>query len=128
MKPIAQTTTGTNGDCFRACIASLLERPIDDVPVFPPVNEQWGMYWRWLYEQGFDLCWYDLKSKPPPKDEHYILSVPSPTLAAHGLYHAVIALNGAVVWDPHPDRDTHVLPAGTWFETIRPLTKKERVT
>lgn len=35
MKPVDQTTFGfPGGNCFSACIASLLEMPLDDVPYF----------------------------------------------------------------------------------------------
>jgi hypothetical protein len=40
MKPIDQTVLGfTNGNCFAACIASLLEVPIASLPIIPSEME-----------------------------------------------------------------------------------------
>lgn len=44
MKPVMQTKTDLSqpGDCYRACIASVLELPIEDVPDFRQLQEQHG--------------------------------------------------------------------------------------
>lgn len=119
MVKVPQTVTGTQGDCFRACLASLLEKPIEDIPLYVGDDAQWQKYWSWLQEQGYELCWWQFSPKhQPPADEFYILSVASPTLAHLGLYHAVVAYNGQVVWDPHPERDSHTLGPVAWFETL----------
>ena len=65
MKPVFQTTFGVPlGNCFTACIASLLERPIEEFP-FPPYEENWlqqvdrclaplgWAYVEWLGDQPF---------------------------------------------------------------------------
>lgn len=123
MKPVAQTVTGTQGDCFRACIASILEKPIEDIPLFYGDDDQWAKYWRWLQEQGFTLEWATLDVSDPPPDTFYIASVQSPSLWSQGLYHAVIGYNGKTVWDPHPSRDIHQLGPHIWFEIITPTKK-----
>lgn len=116
MKPVEQQVTGPAGDCFRACIASLLERTLAEVPLFPNDSTQWDAAFVWLWEQGYELAW----GSEQPQGEHYIASVPSPTMAHLGLFHAVIGRDGSVVWDPHPERERHVLGAPEWYETIRP--------
>jgi len=41
MKPVQQTVFGQPlGNCFPACLASLLERPLSDFP-FPPYEDDW---------------------------------------------------------------------------------------
>lgn len=41
MKPVYQTKFGMpGGDCFRACVASLLELPLDAVPDFMNITEE----------------------------------------------------------------------------------------
>jgi hypothetical protein len=39
MKPVAQTRPHPNGDCLRACLATLLELPITDVPDFTAMRD-----------------------------------------------------------------------------------------
>lgn len=34
MKPVMQTTFGNYGNCFQACLASVLEIPLDSIPEF----------------------------------------------------------------------------------------------
>jgi hypothetical protein len=41
MKSVDQTTFGPNGNCFSACVASLLELPIDAVPFFMSAGDGW---------------------------------------------------------------------------------------
>lgn len=43
------------GDCLTACIASLFELPIDDVPFFVDMENWWGEYNNWLHDRGLQL-------------------------------------------------------------------------
>jgi hypothetical protein len=58
MKPVMQTVFATEekpkqGDCFRACIASLLELAIDDVPDFCAEPGNWeDRLHAWLGDRG----------------------------------------------------------------------------
>lgn len=109
MKPVTQTLTGEQGNCFAACVASILEMPLDEVPNFCAVEHDWfGAFQRWLHERG--LCALDINiegqvgilSPMPPM--WMILSGPGP----RGLLHAVVWRgNGSDGWkivhDPYPN-------------------------
>lgn len=107
------------GDCFRCCIASVLDLPAASVPHF--CAEDWdkkeGFTWHiklqaWLAPRG--LTYIELGPIPDechgPKwfehiaaagfDAFHTMTGVSP----RGWRHTVVARNGVVVHDPHPDR------------------------
>lgn len=126
MKPVLQTITtvdpakGIFGDCFRACIASILELPLDDVPHFVQIgltphpddpqplaegNSDWWYYLRdWLRPRG--LIYFDI---PAGED------APDALISALGYHtitglsprgdwqHVVVGRGGEIVHDPHPE-------------------------
>jgi hypothetical protein len=116
MKPVKQEiTTGNRGDCLSACLASLLELKIGDVPKF---RRDYGPYAMmpaaraWL-RQNFglsliriDLRRVDFENLGVAPGQLCIAGGRSP--APGGLYHAVIgriAGDGGcfeTVHDPHP--------------------------
>jgi hypothetical protein len=60
MKPVHQTVFGeSSGNCWSACLASILEVPIEDVPNFcgdPACNENWFSDTdKWLQERGLRI-------------------------------------------------------------------------
>lgn len=119
MKPVTQTilpsdTGSPIGDCFRACIATIFELPIEQVPHFCE-HENWYEHLdEWLYNKGLShvLIRLDVEAS-----EGYIGSVDrgiwcivSGTTTRHPTrLHAVVArtIGGGVRWeykhDPHPD-------------------------
>jgi hypothetical protein len=111
MKPVEQTIfTAPGGDCFPACLASLLELPLSEVP-----NHQgadwWERYQEWLAGLGRKLGYItcaEIAGEAPAG--HAILGARSPRLDC---LHAVVCLDGAIVWDPHPQREMGV---GAWFD------------
>lgn len=112
MKPVDQTTFGfPGGNCFSACVASLLEIPIDEVPYFmgDHLEDDGGAWFErfnaWLRERGWWSVCFKLDSDWRPAGYH-ILSGKSPR-AGERRYalHSVVALGGDIVHDPHPDRD-----------------------
>jgi len=55
MKPVMQTRTGKGGDCFQACVASVLELQLEDVPDFCNVysEDEWFLkFCSWLNQYG----------------------------------------------------------------------------
>lgn len=108
----------TWGDCHRACIASILERPCEAVPNFcePAPGEEWESgKWRdrerdWLLSQGF--CPITMTYHPNAgldlvlegstyynPDTHWILGGTS----RNGTGHSVVVYNGEIVHDPALD-------------------------
>ncbi|MCH9647798.1 MAG: hypothetical protein K0U98_06135 [Deltaproteobacteria bacterium] len=102
------------GDCFAACIASILEISIDEIP--RPTAEEfedWSAYWPRLSEslasRGFYLifvktgaegCWST--DTLVSRGAYWIASGPSPRYP--GTLHCVVMCGGKQVHDPHPSR------------------------
>jgi hypothetical protein len=99
MLPVDQTTHGpSHGNCISACVASILEVPIEVVPCF--VDEHWWeRFVGWLAALG--LAATSVEDTIPPG--YSIAFGPSTRLAGRG--HACVALDGVIVHDPHPSRE-----------------------
>jgi hypothetical protein len=99
--PVDQTTYGPGrGNCFSACIASILEIPIACVPLFLGINSQSRLQ-RWLAARGLSATLYRSARYVPPG--YSIATGASPRHV--GWMHACVAYDGSVVHDPHPNRD-----------------------
>lgn len=114
------------GNCFPACIASILEVPLEEIP---EVDE--SLKWGWmkpfndyLAEKGLafiDVCLQQHKLYEPPVGVLCILSGPSPRFDCD---HSVVGRTQKdglyMVHDPHPSRDglKHVQAAG-FFVTLK---------
>jgi hypothetical protein len=110
VKAIDQTTFGfPGGNCFSACVASLLEIPLDDVPYFmgddvAGDDKWWEKFGAWLLPRGYYPLCFELKDDWRPVGLH-ILSGKSPReLANPKALHSVVAERERVVHDPHPSR------------------------
>lgn len=119
MKPIKQTKISSedgtiHGNCFRACIASILEIDIDSIPAFEDMGTEWHMpFFKFLNENNletdgtrykhidsfeFDLINYE------GIYGYIIVNGKSPrTYVTRG--HSVVYKNGQMVHDPHPSND-----------------------
>ena len=121
MKVVDQRVlSNTIGDCFQACVASLLEIPYEDAF---SVNSDFEMGWLsafsgWLKERGFEfqgcltiwngkencLTWKDLRDRSVGVKGCFIAWGMSPRYT-DGTTHAVIVDgNGKIIHDPHPTR------------------------
>ncbi len=117
MRPTEQTRTGgpaseTPGNCFSACVASILEVSLEDVPHH--VGEDWWERWQeWLAERNLGFLSVQLtESGELPlgwyPDSYALLAADSP----RGPWlHCVVWKGGEIVWDPSPERSTGV---GQW--------------
>jgi RNase P/RNase MRP subunit p29 len=99
--PVDQTRfTVPEGDCFNACVASLLELPLAEVPHFCSHDDWWSYFNGWLEARGLYAINFQLTNNWRPEGL-YILNGRSP----RGTYnHSVVALRDRVVHDPHPSR------------------------
>lgn len=101
MKPVDQTVFAPGkGNCFSACVASILEVGTDEVPFFM-VDAAWkDLFLDWCGERRLVV---DFSSGfPAPLGEFYIANGISPRGDTRG--HSVVMRDGHVVHDPHPDR------------------------
>lgn len=101
-----------HGNCFAACLASILERPLDEIPNFcdvdlnPGDNGEWYLAVDAWLEERFGLSVLTFSAAESKKQEAWyprgysILSGRSP----RGEFdHSVVALDGDIVFDPHPN-------------------------
>lgn len=116
MKPINQTIVEINyGNCFAACVASLFELTLDEVPNFIEKGKDWfPPFWEFIKERGYeyegvgwprseDMPFGHILSESINIDGFVIATVPSKTFQA--ISHSVlIDLDGNVVHDPNPNK------------------------
>lgn len=96
MKPVMQLSVdGEKGDCFRACMASMLELPNStDLPHIE--SEMWPLEWeRFLDRFGMG---YGHDAKAIWRQGYWIASVPSLNFENGG--HAIVMLGSEVAHDP----------------------------
>jgi hypothetical protein len=114
MRPVDQTTFGhPGGNCFSACVASLLELRIGEVPYFMDESGGRPKWFQQLDTWLAPFCLYALHFSVTPEHAelydkqdlwpkgYFILNGRSPRGD-----HAVIARgSGVAAFDPHPSRD-----------------------
>lgn len=118
MKRIYQTRFGGSdapqaeqGNCFQACVASILEIPLEEA--FDMMAHEEGHWFdkfqEWLRPRGLG-CFYvgaDRNGGPTwPIPGYHIIDLESTTLAVKSDGHVAVMLDGEVVHDPNP-RATH---------------------
>lgn len=118
MKPVDQAHLNhgqegaENGDCFRACVASVMERAVEDVPHFcSKENESswWDILVDWLDLEGWACVLVEAKNDADepfrwpyfPNSVYYLAGGMSP----RGFLHSVVYRDCKMVHDPHPSRD-----------------------
>ncbi|HYX72428.1 MAG TPA: hypothetical protein VE732_06640 [Nitrososphaera sp.] len=110
MIPVEQTLfTYPDGNCFAACVASILELPLEAVPHFQ--DDDWYEKWQeWLAERNlyFIYLGHEKSSGWRPKG----LAIAN--VLCGDIRHAVVCLNGEMVWNPHPLRDQGVGDFEDW--------------
>lgn len=104
------------GNCFSACLASLLELPIEDFDEFHRLYSAWGV----LYDSGEKVPWetrvahmHEIEKRAGHIPVHVQLGgdaiVPRGWSIANGpaergVDHSCVALDGIIIHDPHPSR------------------------
>jgi hypothetical protein len=95
---VHQTRFGSEGNCFSACVASIMDLPIDDVPNFE--NSGSGSWFvcasEWLAARGHHL----VQLFPGQEFTGYHIGC---GLSPRGYRHSVVYRAGEPVHDPHPD-------------------------
>lgn len=101
-----------NGNCFAACLASLLDIPLWMVPPFEDMfaRDDWRQrVTQWLARQQLTMT---------RTEDHQVEAMPEFYIAngksARGVYHAVIYGGGQLVHDPHPSNDGIEAVLWTW--------------
>lgn len=112
MKLVDQTTFGEKeGNCFSACVATILEMPIDDVPFFMIPEGWWEFLLDWLKSLGYYALNFQLEEFEDEYREAFMEQL-GPGLGIMGgksprgdFDHAVVSNGYGMVHDPHPSRD-----------------------
>lgn len=134
MIPVYQTLTVNKdgvGNCFNACVASILELPIEKASsILPGQPGSWLHRWkRWLADHGYRLVYADVDMPPLGysiatvyTDRRYPDN--HPRRPGVLIAHSCIALDGRIVHDPYPqanqNRDIR------YFIELVPMTDQER--
>jgi len=121
--------SGELGDCWRCCIAAMLQLPIDDVPHFLMWAKKNGSSMhpdtqKWLNERGYCLVQANEFSFPRWAGKGFdgmpvIASGPTSRSKTMREHHAVIMLGDKLLYDPHPSEDG--LTAVTQMYLVVPL-------
>ena len=122
MKKVYQTTFGAEGNCENACLASIFELNIDDIPKFSlKSDEAWNRDLdKWLRSR--DLYRIIIKNNYLWVPSGYSIGVVS-SCAQYS--HAVVCKDGKIVWDPSFDQDSYDKPILEW-EIFCLLNKKNK--
>lgn len=123
------------GNCFAAAIASLVEKPITEVPNVETLFDVDGVSWygvmdSWLRANGFEIITnndYKVFHNPSEYNDdarnilidsltgkYYMASGMSP----RGVMHVCIYKDGVMVHDPHPTREGIDESTISYFEEI----------
>lgn len=133
MIPVYQTMTVANngqGNCFNACIASIIEMPLRDVGnILPQSPNYWEQWEKWFAERGLFLNMHGSKNIP---NGFAIASgfsgrtyPENHKMAGKKIRHAVVVFGGELVHDPFP------AATGDWefdglYWTIDPITEVQK--
>ncbi|OPY78311.1 MAG: hypothetical protein A4E65_02334 [Syntrophorhabdus sp. PtaU1.Bin153] len=109
MTPVMQTKFGAIGNCFEACLASLLNMSIERVPNFGAYGDEGD--WmaevnEWLSQMG--LAYFEARIPNDEiddffRDKDFFHVMVGHTNRFEHLQHAIVGRKGKMVHDPHPD-------------------------
>lgn len=120
MLPVYQTifqSENVDGNCLQACVASLLELDMAEVPNFSSYGDYWFMELvKWGLNKGFLVLTID---GYPPTEVYSIVGGKSPR---GDFTHAVVyGPNGNMVHDPHPSGDGLCENEVYWYYLFVPI-------
>jgi len=98
---------GKEGNCFAACVASLLGLDLSDVPNFCARQTWWVDLIDWVRPFGLRPLSFPTRGRTDEwatwfaPDQVVIASGP----AVRGFDHSTLYLDGKLFWDPHPSGD-----------------------
>lgn len=126
-----QTKFGIEGDCFDACVASLLELPLESVDYFKGEKTWYADFQNWLAPRG--LAYVEVDCGDPNPFYRFPLPVlvigggPSPR-GVEGGHAVVLELSGwdkKLLHDPHPDSTGLVTIKTIGLLVYRPVDNKK---
>ena len=133
MKPVFQTIRGkVKGNCFAACMASILEMPLEAMPEYLDLPDQsrWLAVWReFLKPLGLGIAWFHHRegSECIPPRGYSIAAMRAPLDDAADNTHAVVCLDGLIEHDPLTGKETPLNQFVHWY-VITTLNPAERTS
>lgn len=108
MKPVYQTVFGSpGGNCMQAAVASIFELPLEQVPNFVENGDEWvEALVSFCAKYNLRPVFLSLEKREPGTNIGFSggwWSVVTGKSPRGDYYHAVVAYNGSIVHDPHPD-------------------------
>jgi hypothetical protein len=102
MKPVLQVNLGPpDGDCHRACIASILEQPLEDIPNFIEDDRWWDRLNAWLINRH--NCYLLHFESDRFFDETHIGYVIANGPSPRGPFlHSTVYFRNSLAHDPYP--------------------------
>lgn len=98
--------TDEGGDCFAACLASILELPIDGFPnmLRSDYEGSWFDRWqRWLYDEfRCELRYWGGDEQDRPKPRDFAWWIAEVKAAPDRVSHSVVFFKDEFRWDPAP--------------------------
>jgi hypothetical protein len=111
MIPVNQTTFGTTkespevGNCWSACIASLLEIPVEEVPTFAALDDWFEETRDWLFSRGWEILPIHpsaLMALSGGRFEGWLIATGK---SPRGVHNHSILVSMDAFHDPHPSKD-----------------------
>lgn len=110
------------GNCRTACVASILELPIEEVPYFVAFKDWEKEQERFLAERGLKPKWSYGWGYTRPEGYAIGVGISPRSRKDKPMYHAVVTLDGEIVHDPHPD-GTGICGPIQFYTQIVPITE-----
>lgn len=110
MKPTHQTKFGLEGNCFDACVATLLEIPLADLNYFRSEETWYADFQKWLEPRGLAYVEINCDQNPFYRFPLPVLAIGSGPSPREGVgNHAVVIelhqWSKKIIHDPHPSGD-----------------------
>ena len=108
MIKVEQTVFGyPEGNCFHACVASIMEMSLDEMPDTTGLSTPalWDKWEQWAREGNLGLIHFPYTDVWHPAG-YWILGAESSRLP--GRIHAVVCKGKELIYDPHPERSQGV--------------------
>jgi hypothetical protein len=125
MIPVDQTSLGwPEGNCWAACIATITEIPLDQLPKVEldeegePLRPRWWVAMEvYLRQRGWLLLYTrEFADRPLKPKGYHVLGGKGPRChEGEPIDHCVVALDGEPCHDPHPSRDGLVSLEDWWI-------------
>lgn len=107
---------GVDGNCFEACVASILEIGIGDVPLFRDGRRSWwSSFIDWLRGKGLTAIAIPHGGYRPLLEGAWAIAS---GISPRKTLHAVVWHEGKIVHDPHPEGGGLVSPKKKWDWTV----------